>query len=127
MNKSIYDRSHSLSRPEQIDLNIEYIYYISWAKKAQMKRPIKIVIVDLDVEVGAVNGIYCEPVQKTRKSDRFLIANSLIEKCLFRLEDEQILNSLFCKGMLFYAPHQIKKKDQDFIDEFTEKNPELMI
>jgi len=117
-----------LIKPNYIAIYKEYCYYVPWAKKIDMKPPIKIVFTDVEVEDGVVlSGVWELAVPKSPKLDIHMIAKTALTHCVFKIEDEQKLNALYCKAMLFYHPHQIKKKDQKFIDEFTEKYPELMV
>lgn len=128
MNKAIYEASKKLTQPNYFAIGKEYSYYVPWAKKVDMKPPITIVFSSVEVEDGVViSGVWELAIPKSPKLNRHMINSNNLKYCVFRIEDEQKLNALFCKAMLFYAPHQIKKKDQKFIDEFSEKYPELMV
>jgi phage tail tube protein FII len=128
MNRAIYTASEKITKPTYIALYEEYLYYVPWAKKINMKLPIKIVFTNIEVDDGVVlGGVWELAVPKSSKLDRHMITKTALTHCVFKLEDEQKLNALYCKAMLFYHPHRIKKKDQKFINEFTEKYPELMV
>lgn len=128
VNKKIYNAAKKLEKPYHISLYEEYIYYVPWAKKADMKPPIKIVFTNVDIEDGVVvSGVWELAIPKSDKLNRHMINNTNLQNCVFRLEDEIKCKALFCKAMLFYKPHQIKKKDQKFIDEFSEQHPEYAL
>ena len=128
MNRAIYTASERIIKPNYIAIYKEYLYYVPWAKKIDMKPPIKIVFTDVEVEDGVVlSGVWELAIPKSDKLNRHMIAKNSLDHCIFNVEDEQKLNALYCKAMLFYRPHQIKRKDQIFIDEFSNKYPELMV
>ncbi len=127
MNRAIYTASEKIIKPNYIAIAKEYIYYNPIANKVNMRIPVKIVFIDVEVEDGVVlSGTYKLVDQKRTTGSRLLMQSGL-DHNIFNLEDEQKCNALFCKAMLFYAPHQIKKKDQKFIDEFSDEYPELMV
>jgi len=128
MNRAIYTASERIIKPNYIAIAKEYLYYVPWAKKIDMKPPIKIVFTDVEVEDGVVvSGVWELAIPTSSTLNRHMIAKNSLDHCIFRVEDELKCQALYCKAMLFYRPHQIKPKIQKYIDEFSEKYPELMV
>ena len=128
MNRVIYTASEQIVKPYYIIIYKEYLYYVPWAKNIDMKPPIKIVFTDVEVEDGIVlSGVWELAVPTSTTLNRHMITKNSLDHCIFNLKDEQTLNALYCKAMLFYKPHQIKPKVQKFIDDFSEEYPELML